>query len=232
LKDSTGQWFAVTANSAGALTIDVYNHPDGTTPAQGGFALFDDDWLQDLQDVPMPDTSELEAAMKEAYVRVLFVVGDSNNNVIFDANVHNDELVQIVADNWTSRADNSETFWTVFILGAFQGRSNSDWDPGNEGAQAGETVAVSGGSLIYLEANSDAAIWYGESVPVWEQDTVVHEVGHAVAKFGGHPVTGIDGEQWAIDATSPDGIVIAHHNPSRYQPEFLARIRSTDKPYS
>ncbi|MCS7253848.1 MAG: hypothetical protein NZ781_07500, partial [Armatimonadetes bacterium] len=70
--------------------------PGSPKPTQNGrFSLVDDDRLRDGQDVPMPGEREkeaLKAAMKEAYVEVLFDVGDNNNFVPFQLNMPFDIL--------------------------------------------------------------------------------------------------------------------------------------------
>lgn len=210
--------FRVKGNGTGAnFTVDVYNRIDNTGPQTGGFSLVDDDLLQDDADVPMPDTSTLTAAMREAYVEVAFDVGDSNDSVPFVLNVDADEQFgAIVSDNWTSRDSNSAGFWVAYVLGAFQEEKDLDNDPISEGTVSALSDTVNGGCLIYLETSRDRGLEDGEDVALREQDVVVHEVGHLVAKSGVHPVTGRD--------STPVGEF------SKYTAEYLDLIRRTDVP--
>jgi hypothetical protein len=90
LTDSLGLVFIVIGNGTGAnFTVDVVDRPGGVKPAAGAFTLVDDDLSIDGADVPMPDTSTLPGAMAEAYVKVLFDVGDTNDNVPFVLNISN-----------------------------------------------------------------------------------------------------------------------------------------------
>ncbi len=177
--------------------------------------FWDDDYLRDGQDVPMPDTSQLGDAMTEAYVRVLFDVGDNNGDVAFKLNVEN-AAERRAARDWDSAPQNSAPFWVAYVLGAFQGESGTDNDPDAEDpAITGRTCNPDGGSLIYLEVIKDCS---REPPPfdatAKEQDTVVHEVGHAVGRSVVEPVT-----RWT------EGI------PSRYREEYLKSIRSAEKPW-
>ncbi len=226
LTDSAGRDFPVRSSSTGAnFVFDVYNQADGTRPALGDFGLVDDDLLRDGQDVPMPDTSTLERAMAEAYVKVEFDI-NSDDDVPFVGNVEQGQVTSIVAGSWNSRQYNSNRFWVAYVLGAFQGWKARDMDPNSEiygtpGPQAGVTDGGAGGSLIYLETIRDGSPFLADpSVAATEQDTVVHEVGHAVASSGLHPVTGADS----------DPVVLAGY--SRYKPDYLGMIRAALKPLS
>jgi hypothetical protein len=155
--------------------------------------------------------------MSEAYVNVLFDLVGSYNEVPFVLNVATGQLAQIVSDNWSTRLQNAPEFWIAYVAGAFQGLQSGDNDANNEITTFGATGNPGGGSLIYIESNRDAAVEAGVSVAVYEQDLVVHEVGHAVANSGSHPVTGGD--------TNPVGTF------SKYTPDYIAHIRSALKPW-
>lgn len=231
LTDSVGNVFDVVSSTNGdnfTLVVNNLFTPVVQSPVAGAFTLIDDDLLKDGDDVPMPDMSTLQAAMNEAYVSVLLDLADPNEFVPFVLNVTDGELDgfaqfnQILNNDWTSRAWNSDNFWVAYLLGAFQ--EGKDWDmdpdvgPGAEQGTVGRT-GPNGGCFIYLETNRDGAVKEGVNVAVYEQDTVVHELGHAVTRERGvHPVTGGD--------STPRG------NFSRYTEAYLARIRATDKPRS
>lgn len=246
-RDSAGNLFDVVANTAGKnFTITVIDLPGGVKPVAGDFTVVDDDELEDGDDVPMPNTSTLQAAMAEAYVAVAFDVGDDKDNVPFVANVQESgvfttQLSQIISANWTSRKQNQSAFWVAYVLGAFQGIESEDNDPNTESIRPGTvTLGITGpngGSLVYGEVNRDLAEQNRTSALAEIQDTVVHEVGHAVGNNGKHPVTGAD----AVDANgvpipfgtkSKNGILVTHHTYSKYQPAYLDWIRSSKKPNS
>ncbi len=214
---SNNRDFNVISNTFGVnftVTVQVYDGPTGPEfPAQGPFILIDDDELVDTTDVPMPDTTELGNAMAQAYVMVLFDVGDGNNEVNFIRNVETGDDC-VAAQDWDSLAQNADRFWVTYVLGAFQGETLLDRDPDTEVApEAGATVHR-GGSLIYLETIRD---WAGDLAWVAERDTVVHEVAHAVGRIVGEtpPVT-----RWG------EGV------PSRYTESSLKAIRMSEKPWS
>jgi hypothetical protein len=242
LTDGLSRDFPVISSSApaGLLTLVVYNQldPDAPAPALGFFSVVDDDLLGNGDDVPMPDTSTLDNAMNEAYVKVLFDVGDNETatDVFFVPNLEAGQSV----DAWDSRNLNANNFWVAYVLGAFQGPKTRDNDPSGENdgkTTLGETGGL-GISWIYLESIRDHALEnegeVGDAVVV-ERDVVVHEVAHAVANLGDHPVTGLDAVfmNLAIGETSnvPSGsVLVTHHTASRYLPHYLAAIRSTPRP--
>ena len=73
-------------------------------------------------------------------------------------------------------------------------------------------MPIEGGSLIFLETIRDDSNQWGFNAVAKERDTVVHEVGHALARFASHPVT-----KWP-------------NQPSRYTPLYLHEIRDTERP--
>ena len=218
LTDSASRDFNVIANTNGNnFTITVNNYEDGTRPSLGNFKLVDDDRLVDGEDVPMPDTSKLANAMREAYVQVLFDVGDNNDKVPFILNVADfDENIRDAQD-WDSVSFNSADFWVTYILGAYQGERERDCDPDNELSLLGVTTNMYGGSLIFIETIKDYSHKNGLNTAKEEQDTVVHEIGHAVARSLQEPVTLYEQDT---------------NLPIRYTPEYITLIRTTTMPYS
>ncbi len=242
---NTGSQFPVTANTNGPNFQVTISLPQGQgLPLPGTFTLRDDDVLQDGQDVPMPDTSKLDVAMNEAYVKVFFDVGN-NNNVTFHLNVDAqlpppdplpaNHLLKLIQDNWDSRLSNMDNFWVAYVLGAFQPPKAVDNDPNAEPSGDGVTPST-GGSLIFLETLKDSIREWNSAAPPadritetdYERDTVVHEVGHAVGRSLSHPVTGFDGLQMGQRAPQ----TLPHNEPSRYVPQYLALIRSAARPWS
>lgn len=218
LTDSANRDFSVIANTNGNnFTITVNDYADGTRPSLGNFKLVDDDELRDGQDVPMPDTSKLANAMREAYVQVLFYVGDNNDNVPFILNVAYFEEDVRDAQDWDSVGFNSADFWVTYILGACQGKREGDNDPDDETFLTLGVTSRYGGSLIFIETIKDYSREEGLNAAKEEQGTVVHEVGHAVARSSQEPVTLFDQDQ---------------NLPIRYTSEYIALIRTTTMPYT
>ena len=109
---------------------------DGRLPsAQGRARIVDDDRLGDGDDVPMPDTRQLELALREAFVRP--IIRQDNGNVTFAVNAsrfanikYSTQLKDIY--DWDDASKNSPEHWAVYLLGAFQPRPAWDNDPRNE----------------------------------------------------------------------------------------------------
>lgn len=165
----------------------------------------------------MPDTGQLVGAFVPAYVVPVFDVGDSNMAVPFVLNVDNTNAAVSATFDWDSRALNSPDFWVAYILEAYQYTTvDKDADPDSEGGTFGVTALVGqsapftgGGSLIYLEIHQ---IHEGTTNPTSEeQDTIIHETGHAVGNSRNEPVT--------------DGLL-------RFTSLYLNEIRSSTKPAS
>lgn len=215
LTDSNNNVFNIRSNTQNSVLVD--NLPGPIVPAQGNATLRDDDALQDGDDVPMPDMSELGAAMAEAFVTV--VLEYNNNSVPFVLHAStsaNDPNYFVNSFDWDSKSENSTGYWVAYVIGGFQGGAAEDNDPAGMGtAILGLTSLGNGGSIVYLETNRDAAVENGQTIAFWEQDTVVHEVGHAVGNSSAHPVT-----QWEVDGVTY----------SRYTEQYLKSIRTSDKP--
>jgi hypothetical protein len=215
LQDTERKYFRIKSNSASEVV--VYNLPDGTIPVQGDpILLEDDDFLDfaELDDVPMPNTDTLGTALSRAFIQTLYDVGDHDTNVPFILNLGTDDDSLVAAQRWNSAADCSANYWTGYVLGAFQPDTSEDGDPDSEDGLEGIVPADGrGGAVIFTETTWDDARWFNVDRTVYEQDTVVHEVGHLFG--GGEPVTRYD-----------EGL------PSVYTDKYLAQIRSAPKPDS
>lgn len=217
LWDLLANEFVIVSNTANAVIVN--NLPGRTIPegGSGPVTLRDDDVLQDGQDVPMPDTSELDEALAEAFVSVAFDVGDNNDEVPFVLNsssTSTDPEYFVNSFDWDSKPDNSNPYWVSYVLGGFQEGRSVDNDPDTENGVGGRTSLSNGGSIVYIETDRDYALEHGWNISQEQQDTVVHEVGHAVANSNTHPVT----------------LLLVNGTFSRYTEEYLLRIRSSDKP--
>ncbi len=220
---SNNRDFNVVANSVGdnfTVTVRFYAGPGGPElPAEGPFILLDDDTVVDGMDVPMPDTSELRNAMAEAYVEVLYDVGDANGATVFQANLASDSHF-LAARDWDSQASNYDEFWVTYLLGGYQGPFPYDNDADSETPLYG-WISPFGGAVVFLETIQDASQERGLDNLAFRRDRVVADVGRTVAQIWGNdndafqiqtPVTG-----W------PD-------QPARYTGEYLWRIRNSPRP--
>jgi hypothetical protein len=210
LTDSRGFEFTVINNTVGTVLV---NNLGGIVPAQGEAQLRDDDRPFDTFDVPMPDYSELDEALEEAFITV--EVTEDNTNVPFVLNVAAADAG--AARDWDTVNDNSVAYWVTYVLGAFQYEPSRDNDPVTEAWVLGTNATSgpnNGGSLIYLETIRDVSAENNWDAVRKQQDTVVHEVGHGVANYGAEPVTRFYSE----------GVY------SRYTEEYLWSIRYSQKP--
>ena len=142
------------------------------------------------------------------YVVPVYDVGDNNMNVPFVLNVTFAGIVAVQV--WDSRQHNSQDFWVAYLLQSFQMNTWQDMDPNSELSSSvlGVTSGSDGGALIFLEIHQAHE---GISDPLGaEQDTVVHEIGHAVGNGDDEPVS----------------------TNSVYEANYLNLIRSSIKPSS
>jgi len=190
--------FSVTQNT----NTEVFVTDEPTLP----YEIRDDDKITDLQDVPMPDTSDLSRVFKPAYVEVeVGDVGDNNDNVEFDLNVTATEFQGTL--DWDSKSYNINNFWVVYILGGYQYEITVDNDPNEEPGWGGLTDPINGGCIMCMEVIHDPT-----SNPQFEKIAVDHEVGHL---FGGE---------------HSDGGLMGEHGDTEFTPITLDKIRSISKP--
>jgi len=172
----------------------------------------DDDRLRDGNDVPMPGQPErdaLRAAMREAYVEVLFDVGDNNDIVPFRRNVPAGNDPNVNTQDWDTSGQNAPDFWVAYICMAFQSQWNlRDADPNGERnfSPFGATPADGrGGSLIFYERHFE-----GTADPQAElRETFVRELGHVFE-----------------DKTTPEPIT----QNAKYVARIIEQIRRTIRP--
>jgi hypothetical protein len=111
------------------VEVDSMGKVAGQTAPQKG-ADPNDDFLDNGEEVPAPDTSTLDSAMNEAYVKVLTdLPGD--DSVDFRLNVEfymqppnplpPDDFFNITRRFWNSRRLNANNFWVAYVLGPSKG---------------------------------------------------------------------------------------------------------------
>ncbi|HWE35547.1 MAG TPA: hypothetical protein VG406_03170 [Isosphaeraceae bacterium] len=184
----------------------------------------DDDAKVDGATLPLPDTGTLASALGAAYVTPSYdLQGKTNVPFVLNVDFSTEQDVSITHTYWNSRNQNANNYWAAYLLEAFQGPKNQDGDPDVElttapfsilGVTVGPAFQDPGGSLIFWEVIQDYARLNGASPVVKEQDTVVHEIGHAVGNSGTEPVT-----QYPTA-------------PSVYDPTYLNFIRTALRPWS
>jgi len=85
--------------------------------------------------------------------------------------------------DWGSRANNSNNFWVVYILGAMQDSFKTmtkDMDPNSESGTGGSSDPAAGGSLVYFETIRERGPTATGGASGLEDRVVTHEVGHAM----------------------------------------------------
>lgn len=194
--DSNGNQWLVDSNTIGTVTVKRKDQDgDGTKdiPAIGPGTLTDDDEIKDSIDVPMPDTSALGDTLMEVYIAVKFDVGDDNNNATFALNANESDVLdpQYITKllDWDTRDMNSATYWVAYVLGGYQ--PEVDWDFDQDGelpVKLGLTHSRGLGSIVFLETDRDLAKHQGWDRVKTAQDTVAHEIGHALASTNVEPV--------------------------------------------
>ena len=128
-------------------------------------------------------------------------------------NLNSPDDLQNVAPKDTA-GQNSVSYWTAYLVAAFQGPkaedNDDDGEPGQEysGHLLGITSRNAGISVVFMETDHGYARMIGINVANEEQDTVVHELGHLVGQSADEPVS----------------------TGSRYVENYLDHIRSTQKP--
>jgi hypothetical protein len=201
----SGTWTS-TANTTNSVTI-FNNQGVFSINAGDQFTLYDDDDMDDddhptlngdeNDSMPIPDTGLIENShsmcpdahtanncnvFAAAYVRPTYdLLGEIVN--AFNSNV-DDGLIGSYRSLYfqNSATEASETFWTVYLLGAYQYRTNSDGDPGEEGGVLGVVDQLNGvGGAVFFEMNrpTEYAVMPGwDTRPVARRFTIAHEIGH------------------------------------------------------
>ena len=127
----------------------------------------------DLGDLPTPDGTLLEEALKESYIEVVYDTGKEDNNVEWRR--YGDSLGNL-GDTWRgTKTWEAEDFWSAYILAAYEGVEEKDRDPDTEAVQYGITTTTGEPeySAVLLEVLRDRG--YGVAA---HRLVVAHEIGH------------------------------------------------------
>lgn len=186
-RDSAGHTFDILAWNLTEHTITVENYLiDGTAPVTGVGILTDDDFLQDGQDVPMPDMSGAQRAFNEAFVDVLLIdyAQLASEQIPFLLNAEGAAAIAAI-DYWPGssiRPQNSDAFWVTFVVGSFQAQTWRDFDADEEpGGGVMGRAYLGHGAMVFLETIRDESRINGWNSSARERDVVVHELGHMVS---------------------------------------------------
>lgn len=185
--------YAIVSNTATSVTVQgIIN----SVPHNTNYTLYDDDdfnnnngttLIGDIgENVSAPDTSLIQDSdspalnvFAAAYVRPTYDIGDNNDLVSFKLNMDTTSATTIIAnydfDAIATQAD--ANFWTVYLLGAYQGRTTEDHDPVTDSAIVGIVDNLNGqGANVFNEV-----IRPPESTNtgvVNNAATTAHEIGH------------------------------------------------------
>jgi hypothetical protein len=191
------------------------------------FVVDDDDFNDDdppalpdgdqFEDVTSPDTSLIQDSddwtknvFAPAYVRPTYgIIGDNNSAVAFVLNLEGDLTAAYDFDQVATEA--STTFWTVYLLGAYQPGEGEDADPDTEEVTVGEADRINGeGASVFNEALREGADRRVDHAAV-----TAHEIGHLFWGIHWH------GELMAPSLTQAS---------ITFAPATLNTIRSLDHP--
>jgi hypothetical protein len=166
--------------------------------------LKDDDHTNLLPD--LLDMGKLNSIFDDCYITCDDNASGGAENVAFERNVGgawtDASEVKDVADRG-SAAEEDDAWWVVYILTAYQPGYSEDNDPTSESCSWGLTEGIdSQVSIILLESSDDVANEKGVSSGTFEQQTVVHEIGHQVLEEmdSAHTVNTIMSAMLPVDA--------------------------------
>ncbi len=169
-------------NTPNAVFVSTVNIP---------FTVHDDDMDNLLQQPKYPDVTLLDPKLKPAFITPIYDLSNPTPVTPFGLNVASDQFDPnygpLVWQRWDTDDFNATEFWVAYILEAYQEDYPNDNDPTQDPHHAvGVTSVPFGGSMILLEAYQ---VHEGLDPVSGEPVTVVHEVGHALARGGPEQVT-------------------------------------------
>jgi hypothetical protein len=185
--------YSVVSNTANTVTVQgIIN----SVPHNTNYTLYDDDdfnnnnattLIGDIgENVSAPDTSLIQDSdnpalnvFAAAYVRPTYDIGDNNDLVAFKLNMDTTSATTIIAnyDFDTSATQADVNFWTVYLLGAYQGRTTEDHDPATDSALVGIVDNLNGqGANVFIEVIRPPETT--NTGVVNNAATTAHEIGH------------------------------------------------------
>jgi hypothetical protein len=208
--------YGITSNTAGIILASV---AVPATEVGKEFTAYDDDDFNENdgankrgdtgEALVAPDASLVQDSdnpamnlLAPAYVRPTYDLPNPTPNPPFVVNQAGDTGADVIAlYKFDNRASNSNDYWVIYMLGAYQAITTEDQDPNTEAATSGRVDAVRGqGAVTYLELVSahelavldkhheaDPDPFCRANLANWNQTfrnapTTAHEVGHL---FGG-----------------------------------------------
>ncbi len=195
--------YSVVSNTANSVTVSgIIN----SVPNNTNYTLYDDDDFNnddgttlngdDGENVTSPDTSLIQdsdtAAVNvfaAAYVRPTYDIGDNNSLVTFRLNMNTSSASNLISNyDFDTTATQADTgFWTVYLLGAYQGLTTEDHDPNTNSALFGIVDNLNGlGATVFNEVIR--APEFPNSQVVNNAATTAHEIGHL---FNGQHTDGL-----------------------------------------
>lgn len=183
--------------SSQALTTRTGFAVPGRVVAEQGTAwvAVDDDATSyagvDAGQVPAPETGKLEEAFRPAYIQIRFVEAANSVDSAFDENVEHAELEDRIKAK--KQLETESDYWTVTILGAYQGIETEDHDQNSERGEYGYAPGLKediftglNGVAVYAETLRDASVQAGfataeetaAKLKLLAERWVVHEIGH------------------------------------------------------
>jgi hypothetical protein len=185
--------YPVVSNTANTVTVQgIIN----TVPHNTNYSLYDDDDFNnsngttligdDAENVTAPDTNLIQDSddpainvFAAAYVRPKFDIGDNNSLVAFKVNTNTTSAANIIAtyDFDASATEADINFWTVYLLGAYQGWTDSDGDPSTDWGILGIVDNLNGrGANVFNELLRAPETTITSVVN--NAATTAHEIGH------------------------------------------------------
>lgn len=150
-----------------------------------------------------------------AYIHPIYDIGDDNDYTVFASNVSADSgpAVRDLFDFDQIETEDSEDFWTAYLLGGYQYTIQTDEDPETESNDSvvGVTDAQNGvGSIVFMETNGPKEC-NSNVIFCNIAATAAHELGHL------------------LNATDNDGGIMSDQSLS-FSPISLNRIRYVPHP--
>jgi len=153
------------------------------------YRLTDDDVTAGA--ISPPDTSLVATAFAPAYIVPKYDL-QNNSNVTFVLNTDITNNNGAYVYDQTFNAGNDPSYWMIYTLSEYQGPTDSDNDPNDEGVVFGIANGIGLGAYgmgVFKESLRDFQANTNHNANCSEPATVAHEVGHIMG--GQHPDGGL-----------------------------------------